>query len=343
MKLSDFDYKLPQDLIAQEPLPQRDQSRMMVLDRKTGHIDHALFRDLPAFLDRGDVLALNNSRVIPARVWGNKNDTSIEFLFLKEMNGSSWQVLCRPARKVRKGDRIFFSNHLVGEVIQTSTSGLRTLHFPHHDVLAELKKIGFAPLPPYIKRKKEDLPLKTLDLQRYQTVFAHKRGSIAAPTAGLHFTPDILDFIRSQGVKVTAITLNVGLATFQPVRVSVVEDHKMLEEDFHISSKAAKTINQSQDHKRSLTAVGTTTVRALESAAEQGRIRSGHYSTKLFIYPGYKFQIIDRLLTNFHLPQSTLLVLTSAFAGREFILKAYREAVRQRYRFYSYGDCMLIL
>ena len=343
MKLSDFDFELPGKLIAQQPLPQRDQSRMMVLHRKNGHIEHALFKDFPAFLHRNDILALNNSRVIPARVWGTKNEANIEFLFLKELANNCWHVLCRPARKVRTGDKIFFSLHLIGEVIQTESEGHRILHFSHDNVLNELKKIGFAPLPPYIKRKKEDLHLRTFDLQRYQTIFAHSRGSIAAPTAGLHFSLELLDTIRANGAKITPITLNVGLATFQPVREETIQKHEMLAEDFAITPGAAKTINQAKGQKHTITAVGTTTVRALESAAENGRVRSGRFSTKLFIYPGYRFQIIDRLLTNFHLPRSTLLVLVSALAGREFILEAYQEAIRARYRFYSYGDCMLIL
>jgi len=359
MQVSEFDYDLPQELIAQRPLPDRDSSRMMVLNRKAGEIIHSQFRYFPDHLHKGDVLVLNNSKVIPARVWGRKGRADIEFLFLSEIQKGKWEVLCRPARKVQLNDTILFSANLVGKVADKGAEGKRTLVFETENVLPELKKIGYAPLPPYIKRTKSQANNRSLDLERYQTVFARKDGSIAAPTAGLHFTPDLLRAIIDKGVVVTEICLDVGLATFQPVRVNRVEDHKMLTERFSISSEVARTINAAKRENRSLVAVGTTTVRTLESAAQKIKptntsdvtekkmhntgVKSGPQSTDLFIYPGYRYKITDRLLTNFHLPQSTLLMLVSAFAGKDFIMKAYQEAVRQKYRFYSYGDCMFIL
>jgi S-adenosylmethionine:tRNA ribosyltransferase-isomerase len=359
MLVSDFDYDLPQELIAQKPLPKRDSSRMMVLNRKTGDIIHSQFRNFPDHLSKGDVLVMNNSKVIPARVWGKKNNVDIEFLFLLEIEKGVWEVLCRPARKVQVNDTILFSESLVGKVVEIGEEGKRSISFKTQNVLLELKRIGYAPLPPYIKRTKSQTDVRSLDLERYQTVFAEQEGSIAAPTAGLHFTPDMLKTIIKKGIDVAEICLDVGLATFQPVRVNKVEDHTMLKEYFSISPEAAQSINAAKRESRPVVAVGTTTVRTLESAAceikttgagettEDNKpifeIKPGPQATDLFIYPGYDYKITDRLLTNFHLPQSTLLMLVSAFAGRDFIMEAYREAVLQKYRFYSYGDCMLII
>jgi S-adenosylmethionine:tRNA ribosyltransferase-isomerase len=344
MLVSDFDYDLPEELIAQVPLPRRDHSRMMVCDRRTSDIRHARFVDFPEYCQKEDILVLNTSRVIPAKIWGKKADgRTIEFLFLKETDEITWEVLCRPARHVRKGDRIAFSPHAAGRIIELGQEGKRVIRFREGSVLSFLKKAGYAPLPPYIRRKKGDIEYRSEDLERYQTVFARKEGSIAAPTAGLHFTQELLDRLKDKGVSVCELTLDVGLATFQPVRAELVEDHPMLAETYEIPSKVAKSITDGIKKRHPITAVGTTSVRALESAYEDGRVRAGQFSTDLFIYPGYAFQAIDRLLTNFHLPKSTLLMLVSAFAGRDFILEAYREAVRNRYRFYSYGDCMLIL
>jgi S-adenosylmethionine:tRNA ribosyltransferase-isomerase len=316
---------------------------MMVVFRKQGKIIHSQFKELPEYLKKEDVLVLNNTKVIPAKAWGKKERKKIEFLFLKELEKGVWEVLCRPARKIKLGDRILFAPGFEGKVLEVEQEGKRIIQFSSQDVLSRLKKIGFAPLPPYIKRKKEDRSLRPLDLERYQTVFAHKQGAIAAPTAGLHFTLQILEEIIKKGVTITHISLQVGLATFQPVRVPRVKDHKMLEETYSISRAASQTINQAKKDSRPVVAVGTTMVRALESAFKDGKVLRGRRTTSLFIYPGYKFKVVDRLLTNFHLPQSTLLMMVSAFAGINLIKKAYREAIRKKYRFYSYGDCMLIL
>lgn len=343
MLISDFDYNLPQKLIAQEPLPQRTESRMMVLDRKKGQFIHSRFKELSSYLNKGDVLVLNNAKVIPAKVWGKKERNEIEFLFLRECREGLWEVLCRPARKVKLGDVISFSPGFEGKIIRVESEGKRVIQFSSEDVLSQLKKMGFAPLPPYIKRKKKNLELKELDLERYQTVFAQKEGAIAAPTAGLHFTPQTLGQIKAKDVTIARISLNVGLATFQPVRVEHVEEHQMLEEVYTVGPAASQAINNAKEKSRPVVAVGTTSVRALESAFKEGKTWPGKSSTRLFIYPGYKFKVVDRLLTNFHLPRSTLLMMVAAFAGLDFIKKAYEEAIRQKYRFYSYGDCMLII
>jgi S-adenosylmethionine:tRNA ribosyltransferase-isomerase len=342
--VTDFDYHLPPELIAQTPLLERDRSRMMILNRQSGEIIHSQFLEIIQWLGRDDVLVLNSSRVIPAKVWGTKKDgRPIEFLFLKEKGKKTWEVLCRPARRVRAGDIISFSEDFTGEVIREGAEGKRLIRFPGEDVKARLKKTGFAPLPPYIKRKKSEIHLRDLDLDRYQTVFAREDGSIAAPTAGLHFTPRLLKKIKSQGTFICTLSLDVGLATFQPIRVKKVEDHHMLEESYLITPETAQTITEAKNASHPITAVGTTSARALESAYKNGQVLPGRASTGLFIYPGYTFKVVDRLLTNFHLPRSSLLMLVSAFAGLEFIKKAYAEAVRRKYRFYSYGDCMLII
>jgi S-adenosylmethionine:tRNA ribosyltransferase-isomerase len=341
--VSDFDYELPREMIAQKPLPERAQSRMMVLHRKTGEIVHSQFKEFPAYLQKGDVLVINTTRVIPARVYGRKQGKDIEFLFLEEAEKGIWEVICRPAKKVRLGDTVSFSEGLSGEVVGIASEGRRRLRFNSENVLAELKKIGYAPLPPYIKRMTKEESLRPIDITRYQTVFAKKDGAIAAPTAGLHFTPGIIENIKARGVTIAEITLDVGLATFQPVRVKKVEDHQMLEEKYTVNPSASRIINQALKESRPVTAVGTTTVRTLESAFEKGKIRPGTTKTNLFIYPGYRFKAVDRLLTNFHLPRSTLLMMVSAFAGLDFIKNACREAISKNYRFYSYGDCMLII
>ena len=343
MLTSDFDYELPKNLIAQAPLPRREDSRMMVLDRRRGDIIHSRFKDFPYYLHKGNVLVLNTAKVIPARVWGKKKDREIEFLFIKERERGIWEVLCRPASKVRMNDVISFSPRFEARVVRVEPEGKRVIQFSSAEVLSWLKKKGYAPLPPYIKRSKNDAELRAQDLKRYQTVFAQKEGSIAAPTAGFHFTPHILKTIRAKGVRTVEVSLDVGQATFQPVRAEKVENHKMLEETYSVSRAAAQEIGEAKKESRPVMAVGTTSVRALESAARGGKIQAGSGSTDLFIYPGYEFKVVDRLLTNFHLPRSTLLMLVSAFAGLDFIKKAYKEAVRQKYRFYSYGDCMLII
>ena len=343
MLVSDFDYDLPPELIAQKPLAKRDQSRMMVILRKTGEIIHSQFQKISDYLDQGEILVVNDSKVIPAKVYGKKDGNEIEFLFLKECEKGIWQVLCRPAKKVKWGDSISFSPTLKGKICKVDSEGKRVIQFSSGDVLSELRKIGFPPLPPYIKRKKGDIDLKPQDLERYQTVFAEKEGSIAAPTAGLHFTSSLLSKIEKKGIEVMRISLDVGLATFQPVRVNGIEDHKMLEEKYAISQKTSLAINSAKKESRPIVAVGTTSVRALESAFSAGKVHPGTHTTKLFIYPGYEFRVIDRLLTNFHLPKSTLLMLVAAFTGLDLIKKSYEEAIQNKYRFYSYGDCMLIL
>ena len=356
LRVRDFDYDLPKELIAQHPPASRDESRMMVVERKTGRIAHARFKELPGYLRPGDVLVLNDTKVIPAKAWGRVGDKEAEFLFVKERAPGEWEVLCRPAKRVRTGDRIVFGPGFEGTVAGEGSEGLRVLRFEVPDVLAELSRVGFAPLPPYIKRRKDQTGLRPLDLERYQTVFARKEGAIAAPTAGLHFTKAILDEMDGRGVKVQSVTLDVGVATFQPVRVDRIEDHRMLEERFEIAPAVGRAIDAAKSEGRAVTAVGTTVVRTLESAwrsdggaegnierTSSGCLIPGRGATSLFISPGYDFKVVDRLLTNFHLPKSTLLMLVSAFSGRDLVMRAYREAVRERYRFFSYGDCMLVL
>jgi S-adenosylmethionine:tRNA ribosyltransferase-isomerase len=343
MRVAEFDYELPAKLIAQHPLPRREDSRMMVVERATGRIRHGHFREFPSFIEPRHVLVLNDTRVIPARAWGTRGGAKIELLFTKEIGPGLWQVLCRPARKLEKGDRVHFAPGFEAFVEGVGAEGERILRFERPDVRAELETIGYAPLPPYIKRARQDRGRRREDLERYQTVFARKGWAVAAPTAGLHFTKKILAELKAKGVAVRNVTLEVGLATFQPVRVETVSEHKMLEEWYSVPPAAAHGINAALAQGRRVTAVGTTVVRTLESAWAEGHVRAGRRSTSLFITPGFEFHVVDRLLTNFHLPRSTLLMLVSAFAGPELIRRAYREAVKERYRFFSYGDCMLIL
>ncbi len=343
MLIREFDYELPPELIAQHPTERRGDSRMMVVRRREGTIEHARFEDFPERMNAGDLLVLNDTRVIPARAWGKRGEADIEFLFVRETEPGVWEALCRPARKVREGDRIVFAPGVDAVIAGEGAEGLRTLGFGRPDVLAVLGEVGYAPLPPYIKRPKGRADLRARDLERYQTVFARKAGAIAAPTAGLHFTPRVLTAVRKRGVDVRRVTLEVGVATFQPVRAERVEDHRMLEEGYEVLPAAARAINAAKAAGRPVVAVGTTVVRTLESASGEGGIRPGKGATSLFIRPDYEFKAVDRLLTNFHLPKSTLLMLVSALAGTELIRYAYREAVRERYRFFSYGDCMLIL
>ncbi|MGD8535298.1 MAG: tRNA preQ1(34) S-adenosylmethionine ribosyltransferase-isomerase QueA, partial [Candidatus Aminicenantes bacterium] len=317
--VSDFDYELPAELIAQKPLPKREQSRMMVLHRETKEIIHSQFIEFPSYLQKDNVLVLNATKVIPARVYGQKEGKKIEFLFLKEQEKGLWEVLCRPAKYAQSGNVIFFAEDFEGKIEDAGPEGRRTIRFSADDILPKLKKFGFAPLPPYIKRSSENPEWRTMDLERYQTIFAQKEGAIAAPTAGLHFTPDILKEIKGKDVRIVRITLDVGLATFQPVRAKKTEDHRMLEENYTISPSSSRVINEAKKLSQPVCAVGTTSVRALESASQGGKIQSGSGSTQLFIYPGYQFNAVDRLLTNFHLPRSTLLMMVSAFADLDFI------------------------
>ncbi|HMA54594.1 MAG TPA: tRNA preQ1(34) S-adenosylmethionine ribosyltransferase-isomerase QueA, partial [Acidobacteriota bacterium] len=308
-----------------------------------GTIRHGRFREFAESMSAGDVLVLNDTRVLPARLWGTSGEAKIEFLFIREVSPGLWEVLCRPAKRVREGDSVVFAARTAARVSGLAEEGRRILDFGKIDVRAFLHEAGFAPLPPYIKRAKQDETARPEDILRYQTVFARKEGAVAAPTAGLHFTEGVLRALRIKGIDVRRVTLDVGLATFQPVRAELVEDHKMLEETYGITPAVAKAINAAKSERRPVSAVGTTVVRTLESAWRDGLVRPGRRATSLFIRPGFEFQVVDRLLTNFHLPQSTLLMLVSAFAGYELVMRAYREAVRERYRFFSYGDCMLVL
>ena len=343
LRVSDFDYELPSELIAQRPLPHRDDSRMMVVERMTGRVRHGHFREFAGLMSKGDVLVLNDTRVVPARLWGASGEAKVEFLFIREAGTGLWEVLCRPAKRVRDGDAVRFPGGIKARVSKIAEDGRRVLEFGKAEVRALLHEKGYAPLPPYIKRARQDEAARPEDIARYQTVFARKEGAIAAPTAGLHFTKEVLGRLESRGVDVRRVTLDVGLATFQPVRADLVADHKMLEETYAVAPATAKAVNSAKSEGRPVTAVGTTVVRTLESAGRDGAVRPGRGATSLFITPGYEFRVVDRLLTNFHLPRSTLLMLVSAFAGFEPVMEAYREAVRERYRFFSYGDCMLIL
>ncbi len=343
MLVSEFDYNLPRELIAQKPLEHRGDSRMMVVRRREGTIHHGQFRDIAGYMGAGEVLVINNTRVLPAKTWGMRDGQEVEFLFLMEVVPDVWEVLCRPAKKVRPGDRIVFAPGFEGEVVRSVARGKRLLRFPGGRVREFLDKVGFAPLPPYIKRQKAESGLRDYDLERYQTVFARRAGSIAAPTAGLHFTREALAGLEEKGVIICPVSLDVGQATFQTVEAETVEAHRMLEETYEISLDSAKIISRAKSEGRPVVAVGTTVVRTLESAWTERGVAPGSQPTSLFIHPGHEFRVVDRLLTNFHLPRSTLLMLVSAFAGPELIREAYAQAVREKYRFFSYGDCMLII
>lgn len=330
MRLSDFDYELPAELIAQEPLAERDAARMLVLDRAEQRFEDRCFRDFPAYLKPGDCVVLNDSRVLPSRLFAGKS----EMLLLEPVSEDAreWRALVRPGRKIRVGGVIRFDDRFAAEIIAHGERGERTVRFlGDEDVYAAIERLGHMPLPPYIKRADQEA-----DRARYQTVFARERGSVAAPTAGLHFTGEILDSVRGAGAHIARITLHVGLGTFQPIEREDFENHQLHFERYSIAPEAWREIEQAQR----VVAVGTTSVRTLESAASTGNL-SG--STNLFIYPGYDFQRVGAMLTNFHLPRTSLLLLVCALAGTELTLAAYRHAVAERYRFFSYGDCMLIL
>ena len=336
LRRSDFSYDLPRELIAQEPR-ERGTSRMMVVT-PPGRIEHDVFTHFPERLDPSDVLVVNDTRVIPARLFARPKGqmkNPIEILLTREREPMTWEAWCRPAKRVRPGDVLTFSDTLRAEVL-SKEEGTVVVHF-EGDV-AELDRIGVMPLPPYITRPSA----RPSDREDYQTVYAAERGAIAAPTAGLHFTREILERIAARGIEVVRVTLHVGIGTFEPVKVDDVSEHRMHSERYEISSTAAERLNAARAEGRKIVAVGTTTVRTLESAIEDGRFKAGHGETSIFITPGYRFRAVDKLLTNFHLPESTLLMLVSAFAGMEAIRRAYAEAVRERYRFFSYGDCMLL-
>lgn len=340
MKKSDFYYELPKELIAQDPLEDRSSSRLMVLDKKTGAISHHIFREIIDFLNPGDCLVINDTKVIPARLHGIKEGTGahIEVLLLKRKEGDVWETLVKPGRKAKKGTRIDFGDGLLKcEVVDVIEDGNRLIHFEYDGIFEEiLDRLGEMPLPPYITHKLQDK-------NRYQTVYAKYEGSAAAPTAGLHFTPELLKAIEKKGVGIARITLHVGLGTFRPVKADNIEDHQMHSEYYHVSSEAADLINRTRREGGRIIAVGTTSTRTLETVAdENGFIHPCGGWTQIFIYPGYHFKCIDALITNFHLPESTLIMLVSALAGRENILNAYNTAVAEKYRFFSFGDAMFI-
>lgn len=340
MRVSDFDYYLPEELIAQTPVEPRDAARLLVVDRETGRMEHRIFRQLPDYLRAGDVLVLNDTRVMPARLYGVKAPTGgrVEVLLLGRRGPDEWEALVRPGRRLPVGSEIVFGEgKLSARVIDRTEAGGRVLRFvPGDDLDERLRELGQVPLPPYIRA-----PLA--NPERYQTVYARDAGSAAAPTAGLHFTPELLATLREMGVEIAYLTLHVGLGTFRPVQAERIEEHRMHAEYFSVPETTAHVVNAAKREGRRVVAVGTTVARTLEASADNGEIRCGDGWTDLFIYPGYQWKIVSTLITNFHLPRSTLLMLVSAFLGRERTLAAYEEAVRQRYRFYSFGDAMLIL
>lgn len=341
MDVKDFYYELPQELIAQDPLEDRSNSRLMVLNRRSGEISHRIFREITDYLKPKDCLVINNTKVIPARLYGIREDTGakIELLLLKRKENDIWETLVKPGKKAKTGTKISFGEGLLkGEIIDVIEDGNRLIHFSYEGIFEEiLDELGQMPLPPYITHALQDK-------NRYQTVYAKYDGSAAAPTAGLHFTPELLEQIQTMGVKIAEVTLHVGLGTFRPVKVSDVLSHHMHSEYFQIDTKAADLINQTKDAGGRIISVGTTSTRTLESAADKtGYIKAQSGWTDIFIYPGYSFKVIDGLITNFHLPESTLLMLVSALAGREQILSAYQTAVKEKYRFFSFGDAMFII
>lgn len=345
MKTSDFDYELPENLIAQFPTQKRSESKMLVLDKSKQSLEHKHFYDIIDYLTDNDILVLNNTKVIPARLFGTKETgAKIEVFLLKDLKNGRWEVLMKPAKRVHLNDKIKISDELSVIAKEQMEDGKRIVEIVcDGDIYDLLNKYGNIPLPPYIERKMTSDEIKKLDYNRYQTVYAKKEGSVAAPTAGLHFTEEILQKLKNKGVTVCYVTLNVGLGTFRPVKCDDVTEHKMDSEEFEISEETAKIITEGKANGKNIVAVGTTSVRTLETAyAQFGEIKACKSSSRLFIYPPYEFKVIDKLITNFHLPKSTLIMLVSAFAGKDFVFRAYKTAVENNYRFYSYGDCMFI-
>lgn len=341
MKRQDFYYELPEELIAQDPLADRSSSRLLVLDRESGAVSHHVFREIIDYLEDGDCLVINDTKVIPARLIGSKvgTDAKIEILLLKRKENNIWETLVKPGKKAKPGTKISFGEGLlIGEVLDVVEEGNRLVKFTFDGIFEEiLDQLGQMPLPPYITHQLEDK-------NRYQTVYAKHSGSAAAPTAGLHFTPKLLAQIEEKGIDIARVTLHVGLGTFRPVKVDEITEHHMHSEFFQIEEDAAGKINKAKDSGKRVICVGTTSCRTIESAADEtGHLRAGSGWTEIFIYPGYRFKILDGLITNFHLPESTLIMLVSALAGRENVLAAYEEAVKERYRFFSFGDAMLIV
>ena len=339
MKVSEFNYNLPEELIAQTPIEKRDESRLMVLDRSKQTIEHKTFKDIVEYLEPGDCLVRNNTKVIPARIYGKKETgANVEFLLLNNIEGDIWESIVRPGNKLHVGTKVIFGDGLLtAEILEVMPGGTRKVKFSYEGIFNEiLDKIGLMPLPPYIHEELKDN-------DRYQTVYAKYEGSAAAPTAGLHFTPELLKKIEEKGVKIANVTLHVGIGTFRPVKEENVEEHAMHTEHFYIKQEDAKKINESKKEGKRVIAVGTTSCRVLETIAdENGLVKETKGDTKIFIYPGYHFKCLDGLITNFHLPQSTLLMLVSALAGKDYIMKAYNEAVKEKYRFFSFGDAMFI-
>ena len=339
MRKEDFYFDLPEELIAQDPLEDRSSSRLLVLDKETGKTEHHVFKEIVDYLEEGDCLVLNDTKVLPARLIGAKvgTDAKIEVLLLKRKENDVWETLVKPGKKAKPGTKISFGDGLlVGEVVDIVEEGNRLIKFQYNGIFEEvLDQLGEMPLPPYITHHLEDK-------NRYQTVYATHTGSAAAPTAGLHFTPELLQQIEEKGVKIARVTLHVGLGTFRPVKVENILEHHMHSEFYQIEEEAAQTINEAKDSGHRVICVGTTSCRTIESAAKNGRLRATSGWTDIFIYPGYEFKILDCLITDFHLPESTLIMLVSALAGREHVLDAYAEAVKERYRFFSFGDAMFI-
>lgn len=345
MLLSEFDYILPEELIAQKPAGRRTQSKMMVLNSNLKTIEHKHFFDIVDLLGENDVLVLNNTKVIPARLLGQKlTGANVEVFLLKELENKQWEALLKPSKRINEGNIIKISDELAAKTLTHLDSGKWLVELIYEgDIHEILSKVGNVPLPPYIERKINPEKLKKLDYKRYQTVFAKHAGSVAAPTAGLHFTKDIIKKLKKKGVKICYVTLNVGLGTFKPVKCENILEHQMDSENFEIPKKTAKIINDAKKGGKNIVAIGTTSVRTLETAFQKyGEIKDCKDSSCLFIYPPYEFKVVDKLLTNFHLPKSTLLMLVSAFSNREFIFEAYKQAIDDKYRFYSYGDCMFI-
>lgn len=337
MLVTDFDYDLPQELIAQHPMEPRDHSRLLVVDKKTGEIEHKHFYDLVNYLKPGDVLVFNDTRVIPARLHGTKDTGAhVEVFLLTRRDATDWEVLVRPGKKLQVGAKINFSDELSCEVIEHTDFGGRVVRFKYDGIFEEiLDRLGETPLPPYITAPLEDK-------ERYQTVYNRERGSAAAPTAGLHFTKELMQKIKEIGCEEVFVTLHVGLGTFRPVSEAKIEDHKMHKEFYTVSQEAADAVNKAKAEGRRIIAVGTTAVRTLEASGADGQLHAGSSWTNIFIYPGYKFRLVDDLVTNFHLPQSTLLMLVSTLSTREIMLQTYKKAVEEKYRFFSFGDAMFI-
>lgn len=341
MKVSEFNYELPKELIAQVPIENRDESRLMVLDREKKTIEDKIFKDILDYLQPGDCLVRNNTKVIPARLYGIKEETNVnvEFLLLKRIEGDNWEVMVHPGRRLRPGTKVVFGNGILkAEILEILDGGNRKVHFEYEGIFNEiLDQIGLMPLPPYIHES-----LKEKD--RYQTVYAKYEGSAAAPTAGLHFTDELIEKIKQKGVEIANVTLHVGIGTFRPVKVENIEEHDMHSEHYYIKEEDAEKINKTRKNGGRIIAVGTTSCRVLESVAdEKGMVKETEGDTNIFIYPGYKFKCIDALITNFHLPESTLIMLVSALAGKEYIMQAYKHAVEEKYRFFSFGDAMFIV